>query len=376
VDPEQTSQGRARELVRWLAPKWPPTQHQVLWAIRIAIVFGVLLAIGYTYGITLWDWAQLLIVPAVIAGVGIWFNQRQQQRQLQTNREQHKRDSQIANQRAQDAAVQAYLDQMSQLLTDIDRPLKRSQPGDDLSALARARTLTVLPGLDGERKRRVLRFLYESGLIVKDRPILNLWRADLNWIVQVEAYLLGADLHGVHLSYAKLYGNNLRGSDLSGADLIHTHLHGADLSEADLSGAILHQAILRGADLSGADLSGAILGMGSGFPEFREEKPPQVEYLGGGAILRVGLPEDSPEEVEAAKEHLAEVKSLKGATMPNGQKYEEWLKTPDGQEWFNTYRKSHEGEWENRRPLYGGPFEEDPAYGFGEDPAYGGTLDE
>jgi hypothetical protein len=50
--------------------------------------------------------------------------------------------------------------------------------------------------VDGERKRRVVRFLYECSLIAKDRPILNLWRADLNRIFLFEAYLPGADLHG------------------------------------------------------------------------------------------------------------------------------------------------------------------------------------
>ena len=64
-------------------------------------------------------------------------------------------------------------------MTDRERPLHRAQPGDSLSTVARARTLTVLPKLDGERKARVVQFLYESGLIVKKRPIIDLLRADL-----------------------------------------------------------------------------------------------------------------------------------------------------------------------------------------------------
>jgi hypothetical protein len=34
-------------------------------------VLVVLILVSYYYKITLWDWAQLLIVPAVLAGCGI-----------------------------------------------------------------------------------------------------------------------------------------------------------------------------------------------------------------------------------------------------------------------------------------------------------------
>ncbi len=71
VDQEHTPQERARELVRLLVPDWRPTAQQVLWAVRIAIVLSLLVAIGYPYDITLWDWLKLLIVPAVIAAGGL-----------------------------------------------------------------------------------------------------------------------------------------------------------------------------------------------------------------------------------------------------------------------------------------------------------------
>jgi hypothetical protein len=173
----------------------------------IVLVYGYVARPGWV-GVAdkkFWDSLDLLIVPTAIAiGIAV-INGMQNERQRQAQQAQEKRERraeedrrtrelEVENQRAQDAAFQAYLDQMSQLLTDKDRPLKRSQPGDGLRSVAR--TLTMLPGLDGERKRRVVRFLYESGLIVKDCPILNLWRADLIGTIQVEAYLPGADLSG------------------------------------------------------------------------------------------------------------------------------------------------------------------------------------
>jgi len=56
-----------------------PTRKQVLWASTVVALLNVAILIGYRYGITLWDWIKLLIVPAVIAGFGLWFNAQQRE---------------------------------------------------------------------------------------------------------------------------------------------------------------------------------------------------------------------------------------------------------------------------------------------------------
>jgi len=258
-----------------------------LWAIRLGIVLSLLVAIGYSYGITLWDWIKLPVVPAAIAAAGLWFNRQQQERQRADDWRQQERALDIADQRAQDDALQAYLDQMSLMLTNKERPLRRAQPGDDLSVVARARTLTVLTKLekkrklDKDRKGSVLQFLYESGLITKDRRILDLSKADLFMADLYWAKLSEANLHGVYLIKANLIQADLVKADLSGAYLIEADLIRADLSEANLS-----NAWLRHANLSSA----------------------------------TGL---TDEQITAAR-------TLEGATMPNGQKYEDWLKDKEG----------------------------------------------
>ena len=73
---------RAEDLINLLVPDWRPTSQQVLWAIRIVIVLSLLVAIGFYYGITLWAWIKLLIVPAVIAAGALWFNRQQQEHGL------------------------------------------------------------------------------------------------------------------------------------------------------------------------------------------------------------------------------------------------------------------------------------------------------
>jgi uncharacterized protein YjbI with pentapeptide repeats len=141
------------------------------------------------------------------------------------------------------------LDVMSQLLTDEKRPLHRAQIGDSLSSVARARTLAVLPRLDGERKARVVQFLYESRLIAKGRPILDLLRADLRGANLQDAGLRGADLQGANLNGADLFMADLKWADLSFADL-----RGADLRRVDLLKADISNTKLRGADLRRASL--------------------------------------------------------------------------------------------------------------------------
>jgi hypothetical protein len=102
---------------------------------------------------TYWDWLQLLGVPAAVAITDFWSNKRQNERQQRD--EDH---------RAQDTALQEYLNKMSELL--IDKKLHEDPlPHGDTRVTARARTLTVLSQLDRVRKRRVIQFLREARLI-------------------------------------------------------------------------------------------------------------------------------------------------------------------------------------------------------------------
>ena len=127
MEHKKTSRERAGDLISLLVSDWRPTPRQKLWAIRIAIVLGVLVAIGYAYDITLWDWAKLLIVPAAIAFAGLWFNAQQSDRERKR-----------ANEHAQGEALQAYLDQMG-LLLDENTQLGNSKEDDEVRTLLTTR---------------------------------------------------------------------------------------------------------------------------------------------------------------------------------------------------------------------------------------------
>jgi uncharacterized protein YjbI with pentapeptide repeats len=190
------------------------------------------------------------------------------------NSSQNRVTQAAAEQRAQDEALQAYLDQMSKLL--LDKNLHNPDPDSEFKIgevklneaeiLARARTLTALRRSDPNRKAQVLQFLIEAALVQnlpeRGRPVIRLIGADLQ-----EAPLSSYDLHVISLD----------GADLSNADLHNANLSNATLTWSNLSGA----------DLSNADLSGA-----------------------------KGI----------TAEQLEQAATIEGLIMPNGQKYEDWLK--------------------------------------------------
>ena len=285
--------------------------------IALAIFAGVVFVIIYGYlerpgwigssGKQFWDYLDLLIVPAALALGVYWLNRRQNERDQRAEDAQQERALAVESQRAQDEALQAYLDQMSQLLTDEKRPLYRARVGDSLSTVARARTLTVLTRLEGERKGNVLQFLYESELIARRPNVVSLRQADLRGVYLSWSFLRGADLSWSYLREADLrradlYRAYLRGADLRGADLRRADLRGADLRKAKLRTAYLYGADLRGADLRGADLWAA---------------------------------------KGVTNEQLSEASSLEGATMPDGVtlRGDETLNGPTFEDWIK-YKKA------------------------------------
>jgi uncharacterized protein YjbI with pentapeptide repeats len=240
-------------------------------------------------GMTVRDWLQLLIVPLALVVIGFLFTAQQDQRQQQIEDQRAQQAQKIENQRAeaerelavqraQDEALQAYLNQMSNLL--LEKDLRNSEEDSEVRTLARARTLTVLGRLDWERNVAVLQFLREAKLVGEKDPVVRLDSSD--WI--------GANLQRLNLANVDLSHSYLSDANLSGADLSHAYLHYADLSNAFLVNADLRPAKLRDADLSGANLSNADL-----------------------------------TDAHVSERQLLTAKSLNGATMPNGKKYEDWL---------------------------------------------------
>jgi hypothetical protein len=147
----------------WKAP--PPSKHRIDWPRWT----------GFR-GMTLRDWLPIvgaLLIPVVIA-LGTW-GITWQQGKIEDQRALDERE--LEDQRAQDEALQAYLDHMTKLMLNTD--LQQNPEQFPASTIARARTLTVIERLDETRKKRVMRFLYEAGLINGSDPAISLSTADL-----------------------------------------------------------------------------------------------------------------------------------------------------------------------------------------------------
>jgi uncharacterized protein YjbI with pentapeptide repeats len=213
---------------------------------------------GEVLGIPFWKLLDILAVPIVAAIAVPVFTWLQKMREVK-----------VDNHRRQEDGLQAYVDQMTQLL--LDKNLRsNSKANSEARTAARAGTLTTLERIHHpDKKGIIVKFLWECSLLKKQ---------------------------GAEDAVVTLEGANLKEAALGGAPLFD-----ADLSGADLSGADLRKALLRGADLSGADLRKADLRKA----DLRK------------ALLR---------GAEVTEKQLAACKSRKEAIMPNGQKYEEWLK--------------------------------------------------
>ena len=132
----------------------------------------------------------------------------------------------------------------------------------------------------------------EVRTLARARTLTVIRRVDTSRKDEIMQFLLEADL--VHRVGGSAPVIELGGADLGDTNLREADLSGANLSRANLSEANLSLANLRGANLSGADLSRADLNNAQGITN---------------------------EELEQ------QAASLEGATMPDGQKYEDWRKS-------------------------------------------------
>jgi hypothetical protein len=140
------------------------------------------------------------VVAAITATVGL-LNLRLTRRNLE-------QQEALEAERRQDTALQAYYEQIGKLITDEDL---LNTERKEIRELARGQTLTVLQQIDGERKRSLLTFLHEAGLIGAENPAVT---------------LIGADFRG-----AKLYdGADFRGANLQGAAFDYGGLEGVNMA--------------------------------------------------------------------------------------------------------------------------------------------------
>jgi hypothetical protein len=99
--------------------------------------------------------------------------------------------------------------------------LKECLSDDEVSNVARVRTITVLTQLNARRIGYIFTFLREAGLMstASTSSMVNLKDADLHAVEWDQANLNGADLHEANLNGASLFGTNLSEARLNGATI-------------------------------------------------------------------------------------------------------------------------------------------------------------
>lgn len=248
---------------------------------------------------TLWDWMELLIIPLFLAGGAFYLQRSERAVERKAADDRAKLERELATDRQQEAALQAYLDRMADLL--LKEKLGESESEKALN-VARVRTLTVMRGLNATRNGIVLRFLHDIQLAGNMKSYLF-----------VDANLDRVNLEGVDLSETNLHTAKLEGANLQGAHLEAVNLRSANLKDANLQGAFLQGANLQGANLIRANLQGAYL---------RGAKM-QGAFLDGANLNDANLKDANLQGVMLDKGNsLTTVRSLKGATMPDGTKHD------------------------------------------------------
>lgn len=160
-----------------------------------------------------WDIITSLSIPLIIFIGGILFNYSNNQQ-----------EQEAARQKLKDENLKTYFNDMKGFLLDKEYPLKKSKINDESRTISRAITLTTLTQLNSdkdknikggkfnERKKLILQFLYESGLITDD-PIISLTTADFNF-----ADLRGADFRGANFANT-LWNDETNWTDVENLDM-------------------------------------------------------------------------------------------------------------------------------------------------------------
>ena len=203
---------------------------------------------------TLWDWMELLIIPAILGFAAIYLNFQLKENELNFTREEHRRDENNNRDQFREKLFQDYLNNISDLLVkDVN------ETESVFRNLMIARTITTLKSLDTKRINAVFQFLRSCNLNYAEKNFISFEHADLAYGEFMECDMHSANLFRANFAMANLYKAILASANLGSADLFNANLMQAYLMGANLRNANLMDANLIRADLSRADLTDAHL---------------------------------------------------------------------------------------------------------------------
>ena len=210
---------------------------------------------------------SLAALPTIIFGIFTIVFTLQQDASARATRQQDQHQADETNRRI---IFKEYIDAVQGLLLEEHFHENQSK----LLLIVRMHTLTVLRHLDGHRKRDVILFLYENGLLRHDRPPnVDLRGANLNEIKFVRSSTEACDLGylylpGVYAEKIVFNGCSLEGAIFENSSLVGARFDACYLMRSSFSNANLTRSQFHDSQLYATNFTDAVLvesSMESGF---------------------------------------------------------------------------------------------------------------
>jgi len=192
---------------------------------------------------SLWDWMELLIIPVALGIAGWALNNAEKSNS-------YKKESE----RAQNEIIDSFIKIFTQLI--LDKNLTKDSD-IQIKIIARTRIMFALNNIDRSRKRQILQFIYESGLIF-NKPTLNLNGANINNANLDEILLTNAEIRGAYFINTSMKKTNLEESIFIGCDFTNANFTNSKVKNLDLSYTNLTGVKLKNMDLTSVNFLGAI----------------------------------------------------------------------------------------------------------------------
>lgn len=193
---------------------------------------------------TLWDWLDLLIIPASIGLIG-WLY-KDYEKSKDEKKEQENKYSEI---------LESYFKAISDLITKEN--LLDINNNNTSKKIARSRTILAIENLDGERKGQVLQFLFELDLI--DTNKIDLLGANLANIQCDGIVLKNLTINGVHFGNSSFENSFLENCKFIACDFSNSTFLGASFQNVDFSYSKLNNCNFQYIDLTTLNLEGVEL---------------------------------------------------------------------------------------------------------------------
>lgn len=198
----------------------------------------------------LWDWLDLLIIPASVALVGWIYKEYEKSK-----------DSKKEYENKQNEVLDSYFRIVSDLI--IKENLLDNNLNGESKIIARTRTIVAIDNLSGDRKGQVLQFLHESNLIrnnVVDLIGGNFRNSEVSGIVLKNiaikgVYFCDSEFIKTYLDNSDFTSCDFTGANFNESSLENTNLSYTKLNKCKLTNIDLTSVNFEGADLTNADLS-------------------------------------------------------------------------------------------------------------------------